>query len=1236
MAKKRMRCSGFSPSGLLIPLVCYAGASSYERTASGPSGQFGFALLAVCRSLLAEPGGFVRIGPALNRRFTRQATGVIGGVRRRLLWILVGAIALSNWLPILVDQTGSGATRSVSVAAAISAIPTIGNQLPQGDATSLFTDTNKNQLWAVSPTAKPASNDEVSLNDPNAQLIFNVAWGIPTAAGSSDTAVTLQVTVQVLEKNTQNKTSLNSAAICYINYRLDHYSIVNVDQSGGIGTSSEVSTGKNTSGQVTVDPANIVNPSGQDIVPITDRIRTVYTPTNDPIRCPTSKPNVVNEPTGTASNFSVDSTLVANLAVFIDQQKQTIRAATASESKLANDSKPTIDVAGVKADLPGKTGTTVPVFIPVRSGSHRPDTPPYLYVKYKLASESGYAWAAQPATTDPSKMTYTLSLNLGANYNVYGIAHFTKNGNTDVPGDVVNVHVGADGTVTAAQTTNTPTVQQSGAAPEATGGCTDTYNPYSWSNKPFLYIACGIWIGLVTTIKASYDTLLGPLLIKIVNNLQLAPHLTKQAQFNPSGKDNWPAQIYAIALNVVNYVIILVLLFLSFTNILHINIDTYGIKKVVPTLVYGVILANFSLLITRLVADVADVLLVSFSNPGPIIETLSTTVTQAVVIVGSVGLGAGLATGGSLLPLAIAALIIIWLVPFLLLVVLWLLFLVRYYVVLLLAALSPLAFIAIALPMTQSYFKSWWDNLIKWTFMAPIAFFFLYLATVIRPGGFAGWAITCALMYAAIQVPFSLGGTIMSTWGGALKKVGAWGARTGDKLLGDVTKAKAGGRPMNFQGLYLGWKERNEEREQEQLGEAKAFGRAGSEAWSRGIGAFIAGKPGQISEAYEMEMSRSQNLVVQNNRKKAEEAYSAFEGQKEDATLMTELKSAIGSDYEAAKTYIMVAARRGILDQQTLDQFMESYKGSNTADVAAINSLIPELNRKAEAPNHILASTYHMKGGKLERKSQDQIEDDKDKELEKFSSTHGRSAVQTYVRKTMIDNQLMDEHGRPTDLAKLTADQRAIFNRLRKLNVYNMDEQSKTILTHVNPEVRIDRTEFGADREVGGLVQSAMNAHGIVEPDEQRARQMAAKLRTNASTIQSVLNQHKLKLHAQLPTAVYERGRRDPKIQSMEQWREALSPEELKSIETDDVARSAWAQLHTLEEGAKRLHAAALKAEQGASIDSSHFEHLSNIMGAQPIVQAPRPPTPPPKGGAAPAPSPIINPATGQPFTSTP
>jgi len=257
----------------------------------------------------------------------------------------------------------------------------------------------------------------------------------------------------------------------------------------------------------------------------------------------------------------------------------------------------------------------------------------------------------------------------------------------------------------------------------------------------------------------------------------------------------WVITSWKVVLGLANLALVAILVFLAAVNILHIQYDTYAIKKILPILIIGVLLADFSLLIIRMLLDFSNILTLLFTKNQTPAQFAHDLIADANVAMNKQDWGAG----------GLGILFIWFLFSLLLMVaffILGFLFYIRYAVIITCAIAAPLAFIAMAFPPTQGFFKQWWGWLTKFIFMKPIVFFFLWLALAIKGtgamGSITGWMILAFLVIVAVIIPFKLGGTVMAGW----SKAGQW-----------LTGTKAGGyirKPIDnyIQSKKDAWKER--------------------------------------------------------------------------------------------------------------------------------------------------------------------------------------------------------------------------------------------------------------------------------------------------------------------------------------------------------------------------------------------------------------------------------------------
>jgi len=314
-----------------------------------------------------------------------------------------------------------------------------------------------------------------------------------------------------------------------------------------------------------------------------------------------------------------------------------------------------------------------------------------------------------------------------------------------------------------------------------------------------------------------------------------------------SGAGSSVAGVWNSLIALCNSLIIVVLIFIAFANILRININTYSIKKMLPTLIFAVIAANFSFLFCRIIVDTSNVVMYQLVVGGGIdtnIESSSCVertekakssdasdgatrerksgisgiidtfcfpeVTKEIVEIkkdedkGKLS-AKGLGKFIFLTLLEFAGSVVIFILAFL--------FFIRNYIIYFLVALSPLAVMSIILPVTKKAWSMWWSNFWKWAYLPVVSLFWLWVG-----GKFIGSIYESVLLsaifagvcyYLAITTPFKIGGGIMSSWGNLGKK--AWG--------------KTGGKAVNWAGREI--KERNQSNAIKALNWAQRGNRAG-------------------------------------------------------------------------------------------------------------------------------------------------------------------------------------------------------------------------------------------------------------------------------------------------------------------------------------------------------------------------------------------------------------------------
>ncbi len=270
-----------------------------------------------------------------------------------------------------------------------------------------------------------------------------------------------------------------------------------------------------------------------------------------------------------------------------------------------------------------------------------------------------------------------------------------------------------------------------------------------------------------------------------------------------SGMGKITADVWTVTMNVVNSFVLALLIYVAFMNILRIQMDSYAVKKFLPTFIMTIILANFSFLIARIIIDLGNIV-ISIFLAGNQQNALSGAFDKLIVCDNPGDLGCPIAPdkvepGANYYAVinayifkqffVIAGAIMMFILSFV--------FLVRNYMLYFLIAIAPLGFLAMALPITKKYFQQWWGTFTKWVFMPVVSVFWLWLGGQFVSAVDTGyWILPVAFgglcLYMAITSPFKIGGAVLGAWGKLGKQ--AWGATGGKatKWAGQEAKERAG------------------------------------------------------------------------------------------------------------------------------------------------------------------------------------------------------------------------------------------------------------------------------------------------------------------------------------------------------------------------------------------------------------------------------------------------------------
>lgn len=158
--------------------------------------------------------------------------------------------------------------------------------------------------------------------------------------------------------------------------------------------------------------------------------------------------------------------------------------------------------------------------------------------------------------------------------------------------------------------------------------------------------------------------------------------------------------------DIANAVFAVIFLWVIFSQISNVGVSNYGIKKILPRLIIGALLVNLSFYLCQLAVDLSNIL--GFSLKG-VLEGAASGIDTQSAAAGSfyTAVAGALALTGAALFLFLAVSIPTITALLLALLVVLVILIVRQAAIILLIAVSPLAFAAWLLPNTENLFKKW-------------------------------------------------------------------------------------------------------------------------------------------------------------------------------------------------------------------------------------------------------------------------------------------------------------------------------------------------------------------------------------------------------------------------------------------------------------------------------------------------------------------------------------------------
>lgn len=193
-------------------------------------------------------------------------------------------------------------------------------------------------------------------------------------------------------------------------------------------------------------------------------------------------------------------------------------------------------------------------------------------------------------------------------------------------------------------------------------------------------------------------------------------------------------QGWTITRNFANMIFMLIMLVISFSIILRVDIGGINIKRTLPKLIFVAFFINFSRVIAGMIIDAGQIVMVTFTDgvapegslamflynhmkagnmfasPG-YLETVSSGYAEELTAIATMFFSAAFPF------IAALAFFILAVILVLRIVILWIL-----------VILAPLAWLAYILPSTETYWRQWWSYFLQYTFFGAAIGFFMYLS----------------------------------------------------------------------------------------------------------------------------------------------------------------------------------------------------------------------------------------------------------------------------------------------------------------------------------------------------------------------------------------------------------------------------------------------------------------------------------------------------------------------------
>lgn len=261
-----------------------------------------------------------------------------------------------------------------------------------------------------------------------------------------------------------------------------------------------------------------------------------------------------------------------------------------------------------------------------------------------------------------------------------------------------------------------PAKEPESSEPQTEATCHSASGAVGWVVCPILELAASasVW---------AYKNVIEPSLV------------LRTSLFSTDGSNNGTYRAWSVFRNIANVVFVILLLFIIFSQVTGLGIDNYGIKKTLPKLIVAAILVNISFFICQLLVDVSNIvgsgvystideigagITVPESALGGLSYTTSIINTIALAIGGTFFASSVMGGFWTMISAALLAVLPVFISAVVAILFLFFLLAMRQAIVVMLVAISPLAFVCYTLPNTKRLFDRWTELLRGMLVLYPI------------------------------------------------------------------------------------------------------------------------------------------------------------------------------------------------------------------------------------------------------------------------------------------------------------------------------------------------------------------------------------------------------------------------------------------------------------------------------------------------------------------------------------